>query len=132
MAEPPSAPDTGPPGSASPEAGVGCRPVVVLFAVIFAFAAAALGGGLALTLSCTGACARFGLVLYAAGGPVSGLFAVLAGELPIAWPLDLTVWIVVAIALARRFPGRTARTLGIVVGAALVYGAVLSALIERV
>jgi len=118
-----------PPDPVSPPAEEirGCRPAAAVFAVLLAFAAAAFGGGLALALSCTGLCGRAGVALYAAGGPVSGLFAAVAGELPVAWPLDLTVWIVVAAAVARR----TAPWRGVAatVGAALAYGAVVAALV---
>ncbi len=109
------------------EEAAGRRRELTVVGGLLAFAAAAFAGGLALTLSCTGVCARAGIALYAAGGPVSGLFAALAGELPVAWPLDLTLWIVVAVLVARR-PERR-RAILATLGTALLYGAVIALLV---
>lgn len=106
-----------------------------MFGCLIAFAVAAFAGGIALALSCAGSCARAGVALYAAGGPVSGLFAAVAGELPIAWPLDLTVWILVAFAVARRADrpdARLGRSALAVIGFALVYGLGISLLVTPV
>ena len=83
--------------TARPE-GVGCRRYVTTAAALLAFGALAFVTGLVLLLDrgCTGPCEKAALALYAAGGPVSGLFAVLAGGLPVAWPVDITLWLAVA------------------------------------
>ncbi len=76
---------------------------------------------------------RVGLALYVAGAPVSGVFAALVGELPLAPFTDVIVWLVAGGLIARRAETRPlARPLVAVVAAALVFGAALSQLIERV
>ena len=75
-----------------------------------------------------------GFALYGAGAPVSGIFAAIAGELPVAPFTDIVVWLILAVVAARasersRLP--LSRVLGLVVAGALVLGVVVSFLIER-
>jgi hypothetical protein len=71
-------------------------------------------------------------MLYA-GGPVSALFGVLFGGLVVAWPLDITFWVVAGFLVARRSARRGRAPLGIALVAiliALAYGLVLSLMVE--
>jgi hypothetical protein len=91
--------------------------------------------GLAVTqrTGCDGACETLGLTLLYAGGPVSATFGIFFDELVLAWPLDITLWVVagfsVAALAARRGRGVLAPTLALV-GLSLAYGLVLSQLVE--
>lgn len=84
---------------------------------------------------CVGTCETLGLTLTYAGLPVSALIGVIFGELPLAWPLDITFWVVVGFGLARLAArrGRPVTALAMFgVLLALVYGLVLSSLVELV
>lgn len=84
--------------------------------------------------SCTGICEVAGLALYAAGGPVSGLFAALAGGLVLAWPVDITVWVVLAFAAVRLSSNRSipvTRVGGWILAGAAMWGVFVSSLLER-
>ncbi len=122
--------------SASDE-GIGCRQAAIATAVVLIGATVLFWSGLAMVLNdgCTGLCGATGLSLLYAGAPVSALFGVLGGGLPIAWPLDITLWVVVGFLVAgwatRRkispFPPAIA-----VLGIALAYGLVTGRLVELV
>jgi hypothetical protein len=119
------------------EGAIGCRTISSILAVLLGFAVVAVSIGLALVLGeeCSGLCETAGLTLYAAGAPVSGLFAVLAGELPLAYLTDIALWIAVAAGAARiveRRRLRVSRVATAVIGVALVYGLAASAFLERV
>lgn len=121
---------------AEQEPGVGCRPAALALGALVVFAALAFGVGLALTLdrACTGACEELGTTLLYAGGPVSAVFGVVGGAVMAAWPVDLTVWVVLAWAAAARSERRRRPVWSPVlwfIGAALVYGFALSLLVER-
>jgi hypothetical protein len=123
--------------SPSPEdrTGIGCKPFAVSLAVLIVFAAVAVTIGLVLALADdpSPAAERIGLALYVAGAPVSGVFAALVGELPLAPLTDAIVWLVAAGLIARRFEGRLLRNpLLLTMGGALVFGALVSQAIERV
>lgn len=81
--------------------------------------------------SCSGACETLGLTLLYAGLPVSALFGVLFGDLVVAWPLDITFWVVIGFVIARS-PRRLSvfGRLLIAILLALVYGLVLSQFVE--
>lgn len=116
--------------------GIGCRLLALAFAILATGAAAAIILGLTLALDdrCTGVCERAGFALYGAGAPVSALFAVAAGELPVAPFTDVIVWLLAAAGAARlveRRGRRLGRVLGAIAGAAAVYGVAVSFLIER-
>ena len=84
--------------------------------------------------SCEGICETLSLTLLYAGLPFSAVFSVLFGDsLVLAWPLDITLWVVVGFALARFSDSRQRSVLGVVlltVVIALGYGLVLSSLVE--
>lgn len=117
--------------------GLGCRTLSLSLAILVGFAVMATSTGLALTLADAPSAAgeRFGLTLYAAGAPISGLFAVLAGELPVAPLTDIVVWIVAAVFATRLSDRRGTplwKPLVVIVATALVWGVVASSALERV
>lgn len=76
---------------------------------------------------------RIGLALYVAGAPISGIFAALVGNLPLAPFTDIIVWLVAAGLIARRVDrSPPVRPLLLTIGASLVFGGLVSQLIERV
>jgi hypothetical protein len=75
-----------------------------------------------------------GFALYGAGAPVSGVFAAIAGDLPVAPFTDIVLWLVLAVGAAHLSERRTialGRVLGFVIAGALTLGVVVSFLIER-
>lgn len=93
----------------------------------------AVGLSLVNDTGCQDACETAGLTLLYAGLPVSAAFGVLFGDLVLAWPLDVTVWVVVGFALARFADNRQRSVVGLLLAAvaiSLVYGLVLSRLVE--
>jgi hypothetical protein len=77
---------------------------------------------------------QLGFALYGAGAPVSGIFAAIAGELPLAPFTDVVIWLILAVVATRvsergRVP--LGRVLGWVIAAAGGLGLVVSFLIER-
>ena len=117
------------------EPGLGCRTLAVSAGVLLAFGTAATVAGLVLALGEGGRITQqIGFALYAAGAPVSGVFAAVAGELPLAPFTDVVVWLVLAVFATKASERRvlsTGRVLGLVIGAALSLGVVVSFLIER-
>ena len=115
--------------------GIGCRALAVSAGVLIAFGVLATGTGLLLALGDGGRLTQqIGFALYGAGAPISGLFAVMAGELPLAPFTDVIVWLVLAVFAARASDRRgapLARVLMIVIAGAGVLGLVVSFLIER-
>lgn len=117
--------------------GFGCKPAAQAFGLISAFAviAATVGISIALRDGCTGICETAGFTLYAAGLPASAIFAVIAGDLPVAWPLDITLWLIIS-AGASRFSERRRLSVNTVafrvIVIALVYGFIASLFIEAV
>jgi hypothetical protein len=82
---------------------------------------------------CTGACQTLALTLLYAGGPVSAVFGVVFGSLVMAWPLDITFWVVAAFVSTRLATIRDRRPLAValvLIALALAYGLVLSRLVE--
>jgi len=114
--------------------GVGCKPLLTVTGILLAFAVAAVTIGLSILLSddVSGGLERIGFIAYASGAPVSGLFAALAGGLPLTLYLDVIVWMLVAFAVVRLVErGRSPRRLiGTVIGVAVVFGIVISSLVE--
>ncbi len=90
---------------------------------------------------CVGGCERLGFTLAFAGAPVSGLLTSVGamtasdGTLAVAYPLDVTVWLLLGGLLTRvageALQARWWRWLGVFAAAALVYGLLLSLLVER-
>lgn len=91
--------------------------------------------GLTLTnqTDCVGSCEVVGLTLLYAGGPISAALGVFLGWVLIAWPLEITFWVVLGF-LSASWAGRRGRgVLGvalILILIALAYGLVLSRLVE--
>jgi hypothetical protein len=72
-------------------------------------------------------------VFLFAGLPVSAIFSVTFGDLVLAWPLDVTLWVVTGFLLARLADRRGRNVLGLdvlAVSIALAYGLVLSRFVE--
>lgn len=117
-----------------PSEGVGCRPLVTVAGILLGFAAAAVTLGLIILLSddASGVTEQIGFVAYAAGAPVSGAFAALAGSLPLTLYLDALVWILVAAGLVRLAErGRSLpRLIAMTIGVALAFGVLISTLVE--
>lgn len=82
---------------------------------------------------CHGICETTGLTLLYAGGPLSALLGVFFGGFWIAWPLEVTLWVVIGFATARFAERRSRGVLGValvILAVALAYGLVLSKLVE--
>lgn len=113
----------------------GCRDAAIATSFLLGFAVVFMVGGLSLTNgdSCEGLCQTLGLTLLYAGGPLSALLGVAFGGLWVAWPLDVTLWVVAGFKSARwaerRSRGVVAVALVLLV-VALVYGLVLSQFVE--
>lgn len=131
--------DTTPPDTPTSEEtlpdGFGCRPAAIALAIIVAFVVvgATIGISLGLRTGCDAACEAVGFTLYAGALPVSGIFAAVAGDLPLAWPLDATLWIIVSLSASRVAEQRrigVPRVALSAIGIALIYGFVLSFFIE--
>ncbi len=99
----------------------------------FALAFMAVGLTMVNNPGCTAVCETTGVTLLYAGLPVSGVFGFFFGDLVLAWPLDITFWVVVGFLLASLTDNREIRPAGAamaVVVAALLYGLVLSTFVE--
>ena len=119
------------------EEGFGCRPTVTAFGFLAAFVLAAATAGISLALrpGCDTICETAGFTLYAAALPISSLFAFFAGDLPVAWPLDTTFWIIASFGLGKIAERRAMSVPAVVARAAviaLVYGFVISLFLESV
>lgn len=113
----------------------GCRNVAVATALLVGLGLVFMAIGLTLVNdpSCRAGCETFALVILYAGLPASAVFGVIFGDLVVAWPLDITLWVVVGFLLARYADNRGRNVLGgvlLVVLVALGYGLVLSSLVE--
>lgn len=113
----------------------GCRDIAIITGIVLAAAAAMLAVGLALIgqEDCSGICEVAGLTTLYAGGPVSGVLGVIYGGVHVAWPLDITFWVVVGFWSARVAGTRgwnPWRVGAAIVAAAIVVGLVLSRFVE--
>ena len=122
--------------STSPDSeGIGCRALAVSAGVLIAFGVVATGVGLVLALGDSGRVTQqIGFGFYGAGAPISGIFAAIAGELPLAPFTDVVVWLVLAVFAARASDRRGAplgRVLATIIAGAGFLGLVVSFLIER-
>lgn len=82
---------------------------------------------------CDGICETTALALLYAGGPLSALLGVLFGSVWVAWPLEITLWVIIGFTAARIAGRRSKGVIGIVLlilFAALIYGLVLSQFVE--
>ena len=91
--------------------------------------------GLTLTnqTDCAGFCETTGLTLLYAGGPISAALGVFLGGVWVAWPLEITLWVVLGFLSASWADRRGRGVLGVAITlllVALAYGLVLSQLVE--
>lgn len=122
------------PVSSKPEPP-GCRSAAVATGILVATGLTLMAIGLSLVndTGCQDACESLGFTLLYAGLPVSAIFGFLFGDLVVAWPLDITLWVILGVVLARFSDNRGRSVLGVVlmaVVAALLYGLVLSRFVE--
>jgi hypothetical protein len=113
----------------------GCRNAAIATAVLVATAVVFMVLGLTLVNddSCSGVCETVGFTFLYAGLPVSAVFGVLFGDLVVAWPLDITLWVVLGFVMARLSDRKNRNVLGptvLAISLALVYGLVLSQFVE--
>jgi hypothetical protein len=83
--------------------------------------------------NCSGACEVAGLSLLYAGGPISALIGVFTDTVVIAWPLDVTLWVILGFGVARWAESHQRKPLGTALAVLLffvVYGLVLSQFVE--
>ncbi len=113
----------------------GCRNAAVATSFLLGFAVVFMVIGLSLVNgeSCEGLCQTLGLTLLYAGGPLSAVLGVAFGGLWLAWPLDVTLWVVLGFASARWAERRSRGVIGValvLILLALIYGLVLSQFVE--
>jgi hypothetical protein len=80
----------------------GCRDAAIVTGFLLGFGVALFAIGLTLINrdSCAGLCETVGLAFLYAGGPVSALFGLLTDSVVVAWPLDVTLWVVLGFTVA--------------------------------
>lgn len=113
----------------------GCRDATIITGLLLASALTlvAIGLGAINREACTGLCETAGLTALYAGGPISAVLGVAFGGVHVAWPLDVTFWVVVGFGAAKwvsrngRSPWGVAMSLIII---AIAYGLVLSQFVE--
>ncbi len=113
--------------------GVGCKSLVAVAGALMAFAVVMVTIGLVILLGDPSATSEaIGFTAYAAGAPVSGAFAALAGGLPLTLYLDALVWILIGAGIVRLSErGRSLQRLVLTtVSVAIVYGVIISSLVE--
>lgn len=113
----------------------GCRETALVTGLFLVAGATLMAIGLTMIQGdvCVGACPVVGLATLYAGGPVSAVFGVLLGGVPVAWPLDVTFWVSAGFLVARWADKRERSPLAVallVLVGALVYGLVLSQFVE--
>ncbi len=113
----------------------GCRDAAIVTGFLLGFGVALFAIGLTLINrdSCAGLCETVGLAFLYAGGPVSALFGLLTDSVVVAWPLDVTLWVVLGFTVARWATNHQRAPLGVAVLVLiffLVYGLVLSQFVE--
>lgn len=112
-----------------------CRPAALTAIGLLVAAAVFFAAGLGLISSeaCTGPCERLGLTLLYAGGPVSALFGVIGGQVVVAWPVDIALWILLgfaAVRIAERRDTSLRATAATILVAAAAFGFAMSFLVE--
>lgn len=103
--------------------GIDVRSTAVAFALLIAFATAVAVVGYSIR----------SFALLFAGLPVSAIFTAIGGEFVIAWPVDAAVWLAAASWPGRQldlFDAGWKRAMIIIVGGALIYGTLMSLLVE--
>jgi hypothetical protein len=113
----------------------GCRDIAIATGFLLAFGIVMFAIGLTLINrdGCAGACEIAGLSLLYAGGPISAIIGVFTDTVVVAWPLDVTLWVVLGFGVARWAGNRDRRPLGPALAVLLVFvafGLVLSQFVE--
>lgn len=114
----------------------GCRNAALAAGILVAVCLAFIAIGIPLVTSadCVDVCRTASETILFAGTPISAIFnMVFGGDLVVAWPLEVTLWVVIGFALARFAENRGRSVLGpvmVTLGLALVYGLVLSTQVE--
>ena len=114
----------------------GCRSAAIASGILVAVCLAFIGIGIPLVTSPDGldACRVASETTLFAGTPISAIFnMVFGGDLVVAWPLEITLWVVVGFLLARYADNRGRSVLGpvmVVLVVTLTYGLVLSTQVE--
>ena len=113
----------------------GCRDAAVATGFLLGFGSALFAIGLTVVNqeSCSSLCETLGLTSLYAGGPLSAIFGVLTDSVVAAWPLDVTLWVVLGFGVARLKANRHTPLWGavlVVMLVAVAYGLVLSQLVE--
>jgi hypothetical protein len=115
--------------------GIGCRDAALSTVFLLGFGIVFFAIGLTLINRdlCSGACETVGLTLLYAGGPISAIIGIVSDSVIVAWPLDVTLWVILGFGVARFTGNREIRPwvplLGVVV-LFLLYGLVLSQFVE--
>jgi hypothetical protein len=115
--------------------GIGCRDAALSTGFLLGFGIAFFAIGLTLINRevCVGLCETLGLTLLYAGGPISAVIGVFSDHVIVAWPLDITLWVVLGFGVARLSANRGIRPLGpslAIVVFFLLFGLVLSQFVE--
>ena len=114
----------------------GCRSAAIASGILVAVCLAFIGIGIPLVTSpdCLDVCRVASETILFAGTPISAIFnMVFGGDLVVAWPLEITLWVVVGFLLARYADNRGRSVLGpvmVVLVVTLTYGLVLSTQVE--
>lgn len=122
---------------ASRPEGIGCRDAALSTVFLLGFGIVFFAVGLTLINRdpCPGACETVGLTLLYAGGPISALIGIFSDSVIVAFPLDITLWVVLGFGVARFASNRDVGPWGpavVLVLFFLVYGLVLSQVVELV
>lgn len=120
------------PGRSDPP---GCRSAAIATGLLVGLALVFMAIGLTMVndRGCQAGCETLGLTLLYAGLPLSAVLGIVSGDLVIAWPLDITLWVVLGFVFARAADNRGRSVLGVVLVTALLalgYGLVLSQFVE--
>jgi hypothetical protein len=113
----------------------GCRDATIVTGFLLGFGIVLFAIGLTLINRevCTGLCETAGLTMLYAGGPISALFGIFTDSVVAAWPLDVTMWVVIGFGAAKWADNRACRPLGaalVILLLALAYGLVLSQFVD--
>lgn len=113
----------------------GCRNPALATLFLLGLAVVFMATGFTLTqqAECTDLCETLAFTLLYAGGPLSGIVGVAFGGIYILWPLEITLWVVIAFLVARRAERRSTGVMGmviIIIALSLAYGLVLSQFVE--
>lgn len=113
----------------------GCRDAAIGTSLLLGMAVVFMAVGITMTnqSDCTDSCETLGLTLLYAGGPISAALGVFFGGVWVAWPLEVTLWVILGFLSARWAESRGRGVLGValvILILALIYGLVLSQFVE--